>query len=115
MFETDTLAYDFTMARRVATLLEEEGVPALAEEYEIGMAHIRLDPEEEEPTGYIAVVMGHSEDDDSGEGEWYILSTTYDKELHTYETNENIPAEALGVAMDADPVTVADAIANYLN
>ena len=106
----DTLAYDFATAKKVANYLHAEGIPAIAEEHEIGMAHIRLDPEEHDPTGYIAVVT----DDGGHEGGWVMVRTVYDQDLHTYETSDNAWTEELGVSADTDPEAVADAIANFL-
>lgn len=113
MTETDTLAYDFATARRVANLLRDEDIPAVAEEHEIGMAHIRLDPEDNEPTGYIAIAAD-IDDDETGEPSWVMVQTFFDKELHTYESPEDAPMESLGIPVDSAPEEVAEAILDFL-
>lgn len=106
------MPYDFVTAKAVAAILSDDDIRATAEEYEIGMAHIRLDPDDEAPTGYVAVASDL--DDADGEGGWMMVPTVYDEELHTYEPAEDTAGESLGLSIDADPADVADAIANFL-
>jgi hypothetical protein len=110
---THTLPYDFVTAKAVASILTNDDIRAIAEEYEIGMAHIRLDPEGDDPTGYVAVASD-IDDDGEGSGGWMMLPTFYDENLHTYETADDVEGESLGVPIDADPEEVAEAIANFL-
>lgn len=111
--DLDTLAFDYATAKTVASHLANRGITAVAEEYEIGMAHIRLDPEDADPTGYVAVAaLPEPGNEDGG---WVMIRTEYHDELHTYETIEDGSFDALGVPVDEDPETIAEAIANFLD
>lgn len=111
--EAETAAFDYATAKAVANHLTQRGISAVVEEYEIGMAHIRLDPEDDAPTGYVAVAaLPEPGNEDGG---WVMIATEYHDELHTYETVEDGSFDALGVSVDEDPEAVAEAIANFLD
>lgn len=106
----DPLAYDFASAKRVATLLRDEDIPAVVEEFDVGLAHIRIDPEDQDDNGWFAIAT----DDDDNTG-WVMVQTTYHPDLHTYEADDDIDPEPLGLDLDTDAEIVADSITTFIN
>jgi hypothetical protein len=114
MFETFVPAYDFSTARRICVLLNAEGIGGVAEEHEIGIAHIRIDPEADLPTGWLAMAADRDDFGDHDAG-WVMIVTHFDQDLHTYEISPCPVAEYLDLPLDADPDEVAEAITNFLS
>lgn len=111
--DVETLAYDYATAKAVANHLASRGVTGTVEEGEIGMAHIRLDPDDHTPTGWVAAAaLPEPGNEDGG---WVMIATEYHEDLHTYETADDATFDALGIAVDEDPAFVAEAIANFLD
>lgn len=122
---TEDAAYDFAYANRVAAALndgrlDETGITAVAEEYDIGMAHIRLDPVDGAATGYVAIAAAANSSGPGSEAGWALIPTTRIATSDAdgtgyYDTDEAPDVVELDLPLDTDPETVADAIASYLS